>query len=208
MVCNKVYWENINPSMKTKKAQLVFHVWLKLVQRVFDLCEELLLGEVASAATIFKRICFVEGNLVLNVVVYLWSTSVVNSTATLHHLFSMSKHLQGFCVKVLLDDNWCCYPAKQYNKGWGNKRRRGCVFPVVCLTILSHVLIAQSPLLAPAQAETQSSCKSTLAVLCWSRFNRVWEHRHVLGFAMLIKQETTFYIKTSNSKICSDDVCN
>lgn len=57
MVCNKVYWENINPSMKTKKAQLVFHIWLKLVRRVFDLCEELLLSEVASAATIFKRIC-------------------------------------------------------------------------------------------------------------------------------------------------------
>lgn len=155
-MCNKVYWENINLSMKTKKAQLVFHIWLKLVWKVFDLCAEVLFCKVASAANILKRIWFVEENLVFNVVVYLWSTSVVNSTATLHHLFGMSKHLQGFFVKVVLDDNWCCYPAKQYNKGWGNKRRRGCLSPVVCLTIFSHVLIAQSPLLAPAQAHRLS----------------------------------------------------
>lgn len=49
MVCNKVYWENINPSMKTEKAQFIFHIWLKLAWRVGDLCLKVLPGEVASA---------------------------------------------------------------------------------------------------------------------------------------------------------------
>ncbi len=67
MVCNKVYWENINPSMKTEKAQLIFHIWLKLVWRVCDLCLKVLPGEVASAAkTLKKIICFLEGHLVFN----------------------------------------------------------------------------------------------------------------------------------------------
>lgn len=43
--------------MKTKKAQLIFHIWLKLVWRVCDLCLGVLPVEVASAAKIFKRIC-------------------------------------------------------------------------------------------------------------------------------------------------------
>lgn len=147
-----------------------------------------------------------EGNLVFNVVVYLWSTSVVNSTATHHHLFSMSKHLQGFCLKVVLDDKWCCYPAKQCNKGWGNKRRRGCVFPVVCVTILSHVRIAQSPLWHKYEHKTEWSCKSTLVVLC--RFNKVLEHRHILGSHIVqwpMQRKQLFYIKI---RIFSDDICD
>lgn len=55
MVCNKVYWENINPSMKTKEAQLIFHIWLKLLWRVHDLCLKVLPGEVATAAEIAKN---------------------------------------------------------------------------------------------------------------------------------------------------------
>ena len=104
----------------------------------------------------------------------LWSTLFFffffsrNGTATPPHLLSMSQHAQGFCVKVVLDDNWCRRLTKQYKKGWGNKRRRGCVSPVVCLTILSHALIAQTPSLALAGApRLRRVVKSTLVSLHW-----------------------------------------
>lgn len=85
--------------------------------------------------------------------VYLCSTVKNKLHSYPLHLFNVSQHSQGFRVKVVLDDNRCCCLTKQYNKGWGNKRRRGCVSLVVCLTILSHALIAQSPLLASAGAQ-------------------------------------------------------
>lgn len=41
MVCNKVYWENINPNSKTKKAQLIFLYFFKIF---FNLAEVTVAG--------------------------------------------------------------------------------------------------------------------------------------------------------------------
>lgn len=127
--------------------------------------------------------------------VRLWSTLFIffsrSGAASPPHLLSMSQHAQGFCVKVVLDDNWCRRLTKQYKEGWGNKRRGGCVSPVVCLTILSHALIAQTPSLAPAGAPRLGRVvKSTLAALRWkqNRFLLVggtlpaWDCKACVGF--------------------------
>lgn len=58
MVCNKVYWEYINPSMKTKKAQLIFpHFGKSYCGGCVIYVWKFKSGEVVSAVKKNKRIC-------------------------------------------------------------------------------------------------------------------------------------------------------
>ena len=81
--------------MKTKKAQLIFHIWLKLVWRVCDLCLEVLPVEAASAEKnhlkSFLFFCFFEGNVVFNGPICLRFTSVFTP-------FTSAQHVTAFIV--------------------------------------------------------------------------------------------------------------